>query len=86
MEDMYRLILLLDDYELGSDVRSVLNRLENVLNTKMESIEKRRAYNEYKTASTDELKEAARQRYLDLAGIHPDWRWGAKAEVHRQLL
>ena len=86
MEDMYRIILLLDDYELGSDVRSVLNRLEDALNTKMEAIEKRRAYNEYKTASSDELKEAARQKYLNLAGIHSDWRWSAEAEAQRRTL
>jgi len=84
VEDVYRLIILLYNYELDCDVHVIIERLENALNTKVEAAKKRRAYTEYKMASSDEDKEAARQKYLDLAGVHADWRWGAEAERRRR--
>jgi len=78
--DMYRLIALLDDYKFDADTDVIIKRLENALNAKVEAMEKRRAYSEYRTASDVEAKETARQKYLNLAGIHPDWRWGAETE------
>ena len=82
--DIYRLIYSLADYELDCDTNVIIKRLENALNAKVEAMEKRRAYTEYKTASDDESKEAARRKYLNLAGVHPDWRWGAEAVKERQ--
>ena len=82
--DIYRLIYSLADYELDCDTNVIIKRLGNVLNAKVEAMEKRRAYTEYKTASDDESKETARQKYLDLAGVHPDWRWDAEAERIRR--
>ena len=84
--DVYRLIYLLDDYVLDHDTRTVVKRLEEALTAKVEAMNKRDAYTEYKTAIGDEAKEAARQKYLDLAGIHRDWRWGAEAELRRKEL
>ena len=82
--DMYRLIIMLDDYELDCDTRTVINRLEEVLRAKVEAEEKRRAYSEYKMAPDDESKEAARQKYLDLTGIHRDWRLSEEADRQRR--
>ena len=35
----------------------------------------REHYTNYKTASTEEEREKARQKYLDKKGIHSDFRW-----------
>lgn len=82
--DIYRLIFYLEDYELDYNVHNIIKRLENSINAKLEAKEKRRAYTEYKLGETDEAKETARQKYLELAGIHCDWRWGAEAERQRR--
>jgi len=83
--DMYRLIALLDDYKFDADTDVIIKRLESALDAKVEAMEKRRVYSEYRTASDDEAKETARQKYLDLAGIRPDWQWGVESELRRQL-
>ena len=49
----------------------------------MDDIEKRRAYTEYKTASNDETRENARQKYLNLVNMGKDWRWSAETECKR---
>ena len=81
VKDVYRLILDLYDYELDADVSSTINRLETALNDKIMANEKRQAYVAYKTAASFEERETARQKYLDLAGINPDWRWGAETDL-----
>lgn len=45
------------------------------LTDKLDAIAKRELYTLYKTASTQEEKEKARQQYLERAGIHADFRW-----------
>ena len=80
IKDVYRLILALCDYELGGDVSAIINRLELTLNDKIMIMQKRQAYTAYKTAPGFSEKEAARQKYLGLAGMHKDWRWGGEAE------
>ena len=82
--DMYRLIILLDDYELDFNTRTIVKRLENAITTKIEAMEKRKAYTDYKMAVDEKSQEAARQKYLELAGIHRDWRWGEDAERQRR--
>jgi hypothetical protein len=74
--DMYRLIILLEDYELDYDTRTIIKRIEQYITAKIEAMEKRKTYSEYKMAADEKTREAARQKYLDLAGIHRDWRWG----------
>ena len=81
--DVYRLILALDEYELDRDTEAILRRLEEALQAKMDAIEKRRAYTEYKTASYDETKENARQKYLNLVNMGKDWCWSAETEHKR---
>ena len=82
--DVYKLVFLLDDYELDEGTRKIAVRVEDAIRKKVEAMEKRNAYAEYKTAATDAERETARQKYLDLAGIHPDWRWDAEAERQRR--
>jgi len=84
VKDVYRLILALCDYELDDDVSVIMNRLETALNDKVMANEKRQAYAAYKTAASFEERETARQKYLDLAGMNPDLRWGAESELRRQ--
>ena len=80
VKDVYRLILALCDYELGGDVSAIINRLELMLNDKIMALQKRQAYTAYKTASGFDEQESARQKYLDLACIHKDWRWNSETE------
>jgi len=84
VKDVYLLILALCDYELKTDVSAIISRLETALNDKIMANEKRQAYAAYKTAASFEERETARQKYLDLAGMNPDWRWGADSERMRQ--
>ena len=55
--DIYRLILALDEYELDQDTETILRRVEEALQAKMNAVEKRRAYTKYKTATNDETRE-----------------------------
>jgi len=50
---------------------------------KMDAIEKRHVYTEYKTASNDEMRESARQKYLNLVNMDEDWRWDVETERKR---
>jgi hypothetical protein len=68
---------------LDEHVKEIVKRLEQSINSKTEAMEKRKAYTEYKTSTDKNLKEAARQKYLDLTGVHRDWRWSAEAETER---
>ena len=54
--------------ELYEDIRTQLD--EKILN-----IQKREAYTKYKTGRTKEEQEKARQKYLDLIGVHEDFRY-----------
>ena len=79
----YKLILALIDYDLDRDTEAIVKRLEEALQTKMDAIEKRRVYTEYKTASNDEMRESARQKYLNLVNMDEDWRWDVETERKR---
>ena len=45
------------------------------LEDKMERLARHEIYSKSKTASSEEEKEKARQEYLDMVGIHQDFRW-----------
>lgn len=45
------------------------------LERKMENIINRMTYTDYKTASTEEEREKARQKYLDRKGYRESFRW-----------
>ena len=45
------------------------------LEDKMERLARHEIYSKSKTASSEEEKEKARQEYLDMVGMHQDFRW-----------
>ena len=42
---------------------------------KIDSIVKHELYTQSKIAKTEEEREQARKKYLDMVGMHKDWRW-----------
>lgn len=73
--DVFRLVESLKEYELDNYSAELLKRLEGQVYAKFEAMEKREVYTQSKIAMTDEEREQARQKYLDLAGIHKDFRY-----------
>jgi hypothetical protein len=74
--DVFRLITALEQYDLDFSTQDLCKRLEGQIYAKLEAIEKRNVYTQSKVALTEDEKEQARQKYLDLAGIHKDFRYG----------
>ena len=66
----------LRDYELDYRTQEYFERITKEINSKLAAIERRDTYTMSKTASTEFEREEARQKYLDLAGIHKDFRYG----------
>ncbi len=59
----------LECLELEPEIRKQLNE-------KLDALVKHDLYTKYKNkALSDEEREQARKEYLDMVGIHPDWRW-----------
>ena len=72
--ELYKLIIELDNYELDSNIRQRVSVLETAIEGKFEAMARRKAFTEYKTAEpSTEDREAKRQKYLELAGVHHDW-------------
>lgn len=59
---------LCDMYEYENDIKKGIEK-------KLSAMTKRQYYTKYKTAVSKEDREKARQKYLDEAGIHKDFRW-----------
>lgn len=51
------------------------DRIKKELTTKMDAMIKRQIYSKFKTASTEEEREKARNEYLDKVGIPESFRW-----------
>lgn len=51
--------------------KAILNGLE----VKIDKIARHEAYSASKTSKNASEREAARQKYLDLVGMHKDFRW-----------
>lgn len=51
--------------------KAILNGLE----AKIDKLARHEAYSASKTAENDSERESARQRYLDMVGMHKDFRW-----------
>ena len=65
-----------EEFELGDDELFELYRdIKKGIEKKLDAISRRSYYTEYKTADTDEVKEQARQKYLDAVGMHKDFRY-----------
>ena len=73
--DLYLLVIALDDYELDYDTRELVQALEMAIESKLEAMARRQAFTEYKIAEpSTEDRETKRQKYLELVGVHRDWR------------
>ena len=57
------------------EMDDVYPEIRKGLQEKFEAMVKRELYTKYKTASTEEEREKARQEYLDKVGMHRSFRW-----------
>ena len=74
LTDVHVLMALLDGVELPPEVRVLCTEIEAMTQAKIDAINKRNAYTAYKEAKTPEERERYRNKYLDKAGIQPDFR------------
>ena len=58
-------------FDMDEDADLIKKGLED----KMERLAGHEIYSKSKTASSEEEKEKARQEYLDMVGMHQDFRW-----------
>lgn len=68
------LLFALIKYHL-MDMQELQPQIQKSLEQKIDSMVKRQIYTTYKTASTEEEREKARQEYLDKIGMNQDFRW-----------
>ena len=66
---LYKAICM--DLGTEEDIEAIKADLE----AKFEALVRRETYTTYKTAPTDEEREKARQKYLDIVGVNEDFRW-----------
>lgn len=59
----------------GFEKEELRDKIFNELQKKLDAMVRRELYSKYKTAPTQEEQEEARQKYLDMVGIHRDFRW-----------
>ena len=57
------------------EMDDVLPQIKKGLEEKLEAMVRRDLYTKYKTASTEEEREKARQEYLEKVGMHRSFRW-----------
>ena len=57
------------------EIDEVLPEIKKGLEDKLEAMVRRDLFTKYKTASTEEEREKARQEYLDKVGVHRNFRW-----------
>lgn len=68
-------VLLIHYHVYGHRDPETAARIQKGIEAKLDALARRQLYTDSKTASTPEAREAARQAYLDAAGIDEDWRW-----------
>lgn len=66
---------LLDYFILEISEAEAYKRIVDGLNQKIDKMIMHDLYEKYKTAPTEEEREAARQEYLDKRGVMDDFRW-----------
>ena len=74
------LLLALFQYHLAGN-GEYQPEIEKALMEKLDSMVKRQLYTTFKTASTEEEREKARQEYLDKCGMHENFRWSVVSQV-----
>jgi len=72
--EVYRLVALLDGHINDPQLDELRSKIESQIEAKIEALKKREAFTKYKSSGQGSEREAARKEYLDLAGIHKDWR------------
>lgn len=70
----YMMFIDLVKYHL-LDAREYEAKIKTELNKKLEALSMHDLYQKYKTASTEEEREKARQKYLDRKGVPESFRW-----------
>ena len=70
----YDLFVALVEYHLAYD-DDYVEEIHRGLKQKLDAMVRHELYAKYKTASTTEEREQARQDYLDKCGVFPDFRW-----------
>ena len=73
--DIYRLVLHLRGETEESEPYRLLQKVQSVVDAKIEAQQRRQDFTKYKTAKPNtEQREQARQDYLDSADVHKGWR------------
>ena len=70
----YELFVSLLRYHLMED-DDCLNEIRQGLEQTLDALVRHELYAKYKTDSSAEEREQARQEYLDRCGVFPDFRW-----------
>jgi hypothetical protein len=74
LNDVTSLLRALEASEQPPAVSEAIERIERALRLKLEQIERRQAFSEYKTAEPgSDAREQARKAYLDKAGVLDDF-------------
>lgn len=75
--DIVRYFTLIDDEQADPDyIEFLKDGIIKGLIDKIDKIQKRELYSkQFDKNLTQEEKEQARQAYLDMIGMHKDWRW-----------
>lgn len=66
------------------EVDELWNSIELGIRMKQEAIARRESYTQYKSGTTADDREAARQRYLDQRGVPESFRWSQRYEEERK--
>ena len=78
-QDLFiKLIQYFHSDEIGYDNEEIFDlhrEIKSELQKKMDKISMRSYYTKYKTAETEQQREAARKKYLDERGVPENFRW-----------
>jgi len=81
LQDTYRLVAFLDGRIDDPAVEAIRVHIELEIRKKLDAKKRRQMFSDYKTAAAGSAeRDNARQRYLDDAGVHPDWRSSDEAK------
>ena len=74
LENVYDLLGLLELGEMTTEVKALHKKISQQVESKIEAMNRRQTFTEYKTATDGATREARRKEYLDQAGISKEWR------------
>lgn len=73
--DFKTFLALVRYFVLDERTEELYGQIKQVLEDKVDSLARHELYTQSKTAETEQEREQARQKYLDAAGIHRDFRY-----------